>query len=593
MRIDRDVAPRPWCLISDIHVELDRMIKARGLTLLRQELDALHAAADALAYMGCGTAEAVFSLCSIPPGGGKTMTMTAAFRTIVLNPDYSDIGGIVFLSRKDAIKELLSDLDLPVDKVAIVTGDPSLNALGGAETWKAPVLISTQQLLESLIQYQGKFSAMESYFYRGRPRAMRAWDERMSPRLPMTIDHLQVQALPERLRRLNSDYCTALDQLVGKIHAATHGDHVVVPAAIGNLPAFDLSAPEADRTAATRIRTLAALAGESVPVLKCGDFRYLAGMRTCVPPDLAPLLVFDASASHVETYRLANDSGVGFKWLKVAPKRYDRLKIHLLRRGGGKSTWKRDGQARIDAIAEAILNDGEEKFLVVHHKEETLDFPFESALRKALGGNIKRVKLITWGNERATNVFREYRRIVLAGTLFLPDAALYALCFAAMGCIDLDAAARVLRAVETGEQADGILQAVCRTNARHSANGVCGECEVYLIASDQSGIAPQLERIFPGCQVIPWEPGCLQSRPTQVSRALAFFQSAFGGRLSGYATLDQAMQAARVANRKDFAKRVLKDERIIECFKRNNVELHRDAKSGKLLGFNKPNRQNR
>jgi hypothetical protein len=56
-----------------------------------------------------------------------------------------------------------------------------------------------------------------------------------------------------------------------------------------------------------------------------------------------------------------------------------------------------------------------------------------------------------------------------------------------------------------GEQLHHLLQAACRIGIRRGTN-VSQEFHLYLIAARRHGLAERLTEVFPGCQVVEWNP---------------------------------------------------------------------------------------
>jgi hypothetical protein len=133
-----------------------------------------------------------------------------------------------------------------------------------------------------------------------------------------------------------------------------------------------------------------------------------------------------------------------------------------------------------------------------------IDARIVRALPKEMRGN---VKTITWGQHMATNLYADMPNVILAGTLFMRQSHYTALTHLAQdrdtanGLASPEDVARTIR----GENANVVLQAVCRGRVRKSNGAKCLPMTAYIIASPRSGIPDDLTSIFPGCIVKDWQ----------------------------------------------------------------------------------------
>ena len=110
------------------------------------------------------------------------------------------------------------------------------------------------------------------------------------------------------------------------------------------------------------------------------------------------------------------------------------------------------------------------------------------------------VKSLTWGNEKATNEFSGVRNVILAGTLFYPKSVYEVRARASKG---LDPAEELdmvpYKALEMGEHKNLILQAaVSGVGEEVRCGDQCSAMDLYLIASNMTGIPYVLHEISPG-----------------------------------------------------------------------------------------------
>ena len=88
---------------------------------------------------------------------------------------------MVCVGRLTEVKAMVHNMAVPAEMLAVLTSDKELNVLGQAPSVDAAqVLITTQQRIERQIN-AGSFNGAGTFFYRGKPRAVRIWDESYLP----------------------------------------------------------------------------------------------------------------------------------------------------------------------------------------------------------------------------------------------------------------------------------------------------------------------------------------------------------------------------------------------------------------------------
>jgi hypothetical protein len=228
--------------------------------------------------------------------------------------------------------------------------------------------------------------------------------------------------------------------------------------------------------------------------------------------------------------------------LPTAAKRYEKTCFHVWATGAGKHVWRfKEARKLIDGIAETIREPkhGQDpmtgKWLVVVHKKETTSCDVEAEVLKLLPvGTEDRVRFITWGCHDASNEFKDFENVILAGTWFKPAdhyEALHRLC-ADIPSAEGKVSRKRVKNIELGEHANVILQAVCRGRIRQCHGGVAPQTHTYVIASKKSGIHDLLPEIFPGAKIGPWMSSPAErGRPLKgkVAEAAAFIRTALEG----------------------------------------------------------------
>ena len=98
----------------------------------------------------------------------------------------------------------------------------STNSLGSADRQLAQVLFTTQQRI-GLLCRGSSFSDTEAFFYQGRSRQIRVWDEAFLPAMPLVISRDSLMKCIESLRRDYSDQARALDDFLIKLERRVNG----------------------------------------------------------------------------------------------------------------------------------------------------------------------------------------------------------------------------------------------------------------------------------------------------------------------------------------------------------------------------------
>lgn len=117
----------------------------------------------------------------------------------------------------------------PVDRATIYGGL--------VDHTKAPILFTTAQMVMS--RCGDDFEKFEALFYRGKPRALRIWDEEFRFAEAVTVSHDELAAMRSCVRRSHPALADALQMAEDMIRAAVTCDVVTMPV----LPFFAMDAP--------------------------------------------------------------------------------------------------------------------------------------------------------------------------------------------------------------------------------------------------------------------------------------------------------------------------------------------------------------
>ncbi|MCG7504762.1 DNA-primase RepB domain-containing protein [Mesorhizobium retamae] len=524
-----------------------------------------------LEAMANGTADSLFYLTSLDPGVGKTQSITHFTKRLLKSKLHKDVSVLICLGRLAEIKSLVEDMGLEKHDfgvlVADTEGNKELSLLGNPVTDSARVLFTTQQMLESRMKRAEGFCEARDFFYRGRPRQVRLWDEACLPARPYYLRVDAMKKLLEEAGRQRKDIHDTLSKIISEIETAQDGSIYDIPDLEAAFSLNSALAMYSEETKATQnvANDLWSLSGKPVVIQRAGKDNIFVHYENTLPDDLKPVLICDASGRVRQTYSHWSEGRGDLVQLRHAPKSYENLTVHVWRRGGGKEAWKNDDGTLINGIVDTIDSKPDEEFLILHHMENhrfRKDIP---SLIRGRAENPDRLHFAHWGGEdyRATNRFKDVKNVILAGTLFYEHGHYDALGRLSRGMgSDEKLDKEVRKEIERGEHAQTILQALCRGSVRKSIGPACGECNAYVIANPNSGIPKMLEDgvIFPNSKVVDWSP--VERKLTgKVKEAVEFISWDLSrnpkGQLSSRAVLaklgvDQRDWQSDIINHRDF-----------------------------------------
>ncbi|OWK28601.1 hypothetical protein [Sphingomonas mucosissima] len=426
-----------------------------------------------------------FHVISSEPGSGKSKGIQKYLREYLDGGRGGvDTGIIIFLTRLDEIKSYIKGARLLRDDYAVlISGDRRgiLKEYGGSSNPnEAPILFTTAQRFEA--RCGSSFEDSTDLFYRSKPRALRIWDEEFTPAKPSTITLDRIKELPALLRGSFNDLVLEVEKLEASMNAAVAGDEIVIPIAM---------VPDAVRAMAdtglgpkdSRRKTLGALielAGKPTRVMvPRGSSRSIIGEVSRFPLDLAPLFILDASARVSGAYEIMERDGLPVTRYPAVGLSYRPATFHHLLTGAGKMTMKNKGKRKV-VLHEAaeIINRDKDRWLIIYSRNDGIDLEKEL---KDLCFDPSRLEFVYWGNHRASNDYRDCKKVIVLGLMRYPEDGYEGkrLSYRAnpkMRGVDIDN-------IRVGEIRSTMLQAITRSNIRNHDAGSCGACEVFLVDS--------------------------------------------------------------------------------------------------------------
>ena len=512
--------PSPsWTLAETAEAILTATFDKRGHYPSADHWNALRDILATIQSMADGTAEPSVFLASLCPGLGKSSAIVAAATALSTLERYDGVGMLVAVGRLAEARALVGEMRSAGigHTVAVRTSDAETNAMSGCLPDDAAVLVVTQQSLE-LLTKRRPFNDVSALFFKGRPRACKAWDELWEPGLSLTLERDDISGLLVPARQVSYDFRNALEDLHSQLVVSDHDAVLAVPdwEEQFGVSEQDLLAQAQGKRQSEAATALFALSGRAIRVhrenyAKGGQGRVFVAYKETHPADFSPLLVLDASIRVKQTYRDA----ITFRDvtpLRSAVKDYSPLAVHLWTTAASKTGWNANGDALLDGIVSTIAKKPNERWLVVGHKQmrRGVDVP-KQILRSLPPSMTDRVSFLSWGMHFATNQFRDYENVLLASTYFLPALAYTALTHMARGqhpeihgFADVDA----IRETTWGEHRHNIVQAACRGRCRQSDGDRCAPMDLYVIAAASSGIprAETIQQMFPGARTVRWCP---------------------------------------------------------------------------------------
>lgn len=548
-------------------------------------MSALREVTKVLAGMAEGSLRPQIYVSSLDPGIGKTRTVVSFVHALMRGKAKGmceDAGVILCLPRLSEIEAVYSELEGYGNEVAVLTSSEELNARGASDASAATVLLTTQQMV-SVRTETCDFSDVAEFFYEGRPRTVRVWDESILPGRTVTLTTDQVKHVLDASRRFSPALGDAIDQLARELDCTKAPSKSRVPEVVEDIGKALLCESEVLSVRERAIlEDLVAIAGRHVTIsVENARGPVVLSYKETLPTDIGPVLVLDASARIRKTYEEWEKGRGGIQRLPGAEKNYSKLSMHVWDTGGGKSAFRSKQHELTDGILETVNARPNEKWLVVGHKPNRY-YDVESLLRAGFEGPEENLEFLPWGRHDATNEFADFPNVILAGTLFYPNAHYRALTKLSAGlCAGKRVSAERANQIAHGEHAHLILQALCRAQVRQCKGDEAKECNAYVIASKLSGIRELLPTLFPGCDIKEWKPSTEKPRG-RVKESLERIQRWLSCGGKGLLTFSDVYKAIGVSSA-NFRKNVRKHEVFRNYLERLGVYEWEEA--GKMRGF--------
>ncbi len=476
-----------------------------------------------------GSADPAFYVCALDTGVGKSITLSQTIRAVRHHSGWQgDIGTVICVGRYTQVEAMIDAMRLnPRDFAVFVSMEEEPGrrvgelGLGPDRIDDAPILLTTHQMVERKLSKGKSWAEASEFFYKGKPRILRVWDEAILPGRPVTISRSELAeavGVLKRHRKLSDQLWGLLEQLL----QAEQGMIVEVPDLEGVIPLSSLWSTIGNQpreSIATTLTKLWSISGAATRVSNDGPLgNALLTYDRDLPDDIKPIMVLDAAALRKANYHQQDKGRGDLRWMKHVDKRYDHVSIRLKHGPAGKENYGDIYHERLAEVAEVINENPGRRCLVLSHKADGGKIKDAAADLLPLLDEPQRVSFCTWGQHDATNAFVDCDLVITASVIYLPRSA-----YEAIGRVASDTPVlrpysdQSVNEIKRGMLAGDLLQGLSRGALRQCDGRQAHACDVYVVGARHSAIPGVIGELFPGAQVrIGWGDKAARSDMTTV-----------------------------------------------------------------------------
>ncbi len=553
-------------LANLVYSDTYEILQSRGTTLQGDHEKAVKALIATLTETFYGLRTHRASLCDLAPGMGKTTALVAFLSRILRFPgasvldgtEFADCGILVCLNTLDEIEAVANQLDMSSVYLWVGYGEDSgdkryhdqchrlssMNKL--TKPTDAQALITTHSRIER--EFKGKigsqdFSSIQSLLFKRTVRRLKIWDEAYLAGTPVSLPLKTLRRHIPKLEEVDLSAAQALRQIIDYAESefARSSDttsqafqfpdfwagHGLDMKQLEEAWADDSTIKDLDETVNV-FRLVEYLSNRKVVIRHDGNKvkEALLSFVPTIPESFLPVVVLDASGRKGirRTYDLMCSTDRLYRIEPTVLKRYDHFELDVWRKGGGKSTFRKEFYSLIEGISKWIFKlPSEGKVLVIHHKPEDAEAAKKQHPKRRVMPDMARelpryiqrryplfdtdrLSFTTWGKHRGKNDWSDHPFVVAAGTLFKPDSVYEATMRIAASYEPSDGLVhdQDLDTFKLGEFADDLLQGLGRICIRGSVEGDSTQCppaKGLIIAATKTGIPDNVADWFPGSTV--------------------------------------------------------------------------------------------
>lgn len=459
-----------------------------------------------------GYLEPSFYLSAIDTGLGKSLCIKSFIKSIIISGSIYDAGILICLQTKAEIKSFIEDCSLNREHFSVLVYNDALNDDGRGEIGReeAPVLFTTHKMVRS--RSGMSFAGAKDFYYRGKPRNLRIWDESLLPADPISFSIDALASVAAVLRTYEEQFVGGLDSFLKNVGWRKEGDAIMVPDKLGKWATGILSGSgrgieKLNDRQVNVLEQFGQCAGRELTLsISAKTGKSLSGVVSDLPADLAPAIIFDASGRLKATYDLWERRRGNLVRLPPAVNDYSNVAINLWKTKAGKDALEDTdvGRAIFRQIAKVIEAKADERWLIVSFKPND-DLDVLAAINECLSEPVA-LEYVHWGRHCAINDYADIKNIIIIGSWLYPQGTYKALYQAATGEPAGDDNKEAVSRIRSSEFQANFLQAFMRGHGRRSINGKAGECTAYVVASKSPNPTPLIAAALPGCIINEWSP---------------------------------------------------------------------------------------
>lgn len=443
-------------------------------------------------------------------GVGKTTVLAHAIKGLISS--YDDAGVIICIGQRDMIYAAIVAMNLDEKDFAVLVADGHpLNelGLGKAERDKAPVLFTTHAMVETRLVKDGglvNWSDAEDFFYKGKPRTIKIWDESIYVRKGLSLTGKNISLIRGAIGSLYNHLAhiqAMLDDPRGK-------DQVI------EFPLVSDRVSKTDAVSAVGeqwqhlVDTMWKIEGKPIRIVFDQQGAGCLEYETNLPDDMKPVLVLDASARVRKLYDLQQKGTMDVVVLDAAVKDYSNVQVFMKSKPGGRGWFmkKNNRDTRAQEVADVINANPDRTPLVIYHKDADgfEEMVTELTRIKEPGvkqGKARSIAFMTWGMHTSTNDHNMCDLVIAATTYRRPFIATTSLGRAAKAMpVDQHMERDEANEMQMGEVMHDLLQGLSRGTMRNLDGNMAQECLLYLVDDKRRGLFDHIQTLFPGCQEI-------------------------------------------------------------------------------------------